>query len=79
VLYQDGHLVLLIPLAAGGSELVACSRGIGEVEGEYLKIVILDWLARELGIREGSLVDVSNADGKFHLQLADKSASPIAN
>lgn len=65
----DGKLTLLIPLIAGGSELIQCSRGIAEVEGEYLKVTILDWLAGKLGIRHGSLVSVSNQDGKFHIRL----------
>ena len=52
----DGKLILLIPLAAGGDKFIECSRGISETEGEYLKIVIPDWLARTLGIKEGNSV-----------------------
>ena len=51
----DGKLLLRIPLDAGGSELVDASRGIGVVEGEFLSIEIMDWLAQKLGISEGSL------------------------
>ncbi|MEI8288002.1 MAG: hypothetical protein WCH99_00905 [Verrucomicrobiota bacterium] len=36
----DGKLMLRIPLAAGGQSLVACSRGIGVVDGDSLKVVI---------------------------------------
>ena len=41
------------------------------MEGEYLKIVIPDWLASKLGIQEGTLVSVNNANGKFNMQPID--------
>jgi orotate phosphoribosyltransferase len=63
----DGQLVLRIPLAAGGSQLVECSRGIGEVQGECLKVSIPEWLAEKLGISAGSQVRVDNYDGKFNI------------
>ena len=53
VMKVNGELVLFVPLSAGGDELVACSRGIGEVQGEFLKIVIPAWLAGLLGSRKG--------------------------
>jgi hypothetical protein len=68
VLKVNGQLTLLIPLEAGGAELIACSRGICEIEGPCLKIVIPDWLAGMLRIKEGDLVCVSNSDGKLHIQ-----------
>ena len=68
----DGKLMLRIPLAAGGSELVACSRGIGIVDGEFLSIHIMDWLAKKLSIGESSIVSVDNADGKFNIRPADE-------
>ena len=73
----NGKLMLRIPLESGGRELVECSRGIGGVEGDFLNIVILDWLAEKHGISEGSTVDVDNADGKFNIRLseADQAAS----
>ena len=67
VLKINGELVLIIPLSAGGDELVDCSRGISEVQGESLKIVIPEWLAGMLRIEEGDLVCVNNSDGKFHI------------
>jgi hypothetical protein len=76
---RDGELVLLIPLASGGSQLIECSRGIAEVEGEYLKVIIRDWLAEKLDIREGSLVFVSNEGGKFNIQPSRGSANSIPN
>jgi hypothetical protein len=68
VLKIDGELVLIIPLEAGGDELAECSRGISEVQGNYLRVVIPEWLAGMLRIEEGDLVCINNADGKFHIQ-----------
>ncbi|MGB7285065.1 MAG: hypothetical protein WBE13_22585 [Candidatus Acidiferrum sp.] len=65
VLKVMGELMLLIPLADGGSEMVECSRGISEVQAEFLKIVIPEWLAGLLRIEEGDLVCVQS-DGKLH-------------
>ena len=67
VLKIDGELVLIIPLSARGDELMKCSRGISEVQGEFLKIVIPEWLAGMLRIEEGDLVCVEDADGRFHI------------
>ncbi len=64
----EGKLILRIPLEAGGDQLIDCSRGVSEVEGEYLKIVIPEWLAGMLRIEEGDLVSVDNADGKFNIR-----------
>ncbi len=67
VLKVMGELMLLIPLADGGAGLVESSRGISEVQGEFLKIVIPEWLAGMLRIEEGDLVCVHNTGGKFHI------------
>ena len=71
VLNANGELMLLIPLVEGGSELIECSRGISEVQGEFLKIVIPEWLAGMLRIEEGDLVCVHNTDGKFHIHASN--------
>jgi hypothetical protein len=68
VLKVDGQLMLLVPLGSGGSELLLCSRGISEIQGDFLKIVIPEWLAGMLRIEEGDLVCVHNGDDKFHIQ-----------
>jgi len=68
VLKVDGQLMLLVPLGSGGSELFECSRGISEIQGDFLKIVIPEWLAGMLRIEEGDLVCVHNGDDKFHIQ-----------
>ena len=75
VVKVNGQLMLLIPLAAGGDELVECSRGISEVEANVLKIVIPEWLAGLLRIEEGDLVCVHNGDDKFHIQPSN--ARPV--
>ena len=67
----DDKLTLRIPLAAGGTELIECSRGIAHVTGEELHIIVPQWLATKLGILEGSRVVVDNRDGKFNIRTAD--------
>jgi hypothetical protein len=67
VLKVLGELMLLIPLADGGLEMVESSRGISEVQGEFLKIVIPEWLAGMLRIEEGDLLCVQS-DGKLHIR-----------
>jgi hypothetical protein len=63
----DGKLSLRIPLEAGGDQFVEFSRGIAEVQGEYLIIVIPEWLAAMLRIEPGDMVCVDNANGKFNI------------
>ena len=64
----DGKLTLRIPLAAGADKFIQCSRGISEIDGEYLKIVIPEWLAGTLRIEEGSVVSVENENGKLNIR-----------
>ncbi len=71
VLKVNGELVLFIPLSAGGEELVELSRGISEVEGEFLRINIPAWLAADLRIEEGDLVCVRKAGGLFRIGPSD--------
>ena len=71
VLKVNGELVLFIPLSAGGDELIELSRGISEVEGEFLRINIPVWLAAVLRIEEGDLVCVRKAGGMFRIGLAE--------
>jgi len=63
----DGKLTIMIPLEAGGDQLIACSRGISEIQGDYLKVTIPEWLSGILRIEEGSLMSVNNANGKFNI------------
>jgi hypothetical protein len=67
VLQVNGELVLFIPISAGGQELIELSRGISEVEGEFLRINIPAWLATVLRIEEGDLVCVHKAGGMFRI------------
>ena len=71
VLKVNGELVLFIPLSAGGDELIELSRGISEVEGEFLRISIPAWLAAVLRIEEGDLVCVHKAGGLFRIGPSD--------
>ena len=48
-----------------------CSKGISEVEGEYLKITIPEWLAGMLRISEGSIVSIDNENGKCNIRPAN--------
>jgi hypothetical protein len=75
VIKKDGQLVLLIPLSEGGQELRESSRGISDVEGDYLKIVIPEWLAGMLQIEEGDLVCVNNLNRKFNISAV--SSRPV--
>ncbi len=75
VLKVNGQLALMIPLDAGGSELVECSRGISEIDGEFLKIVLPEFLVGLLRVEEGDLVWIHNADGKFNIQAVK--AAPV--
>lgn len=73
VLKIDGQLVLVIPLAAGGDELIECSQGISEVQGDFLRIVIPEWLAGMLRIDEGDLVCIDNSDGRLRIRPSNPS------
>jgi hypothetical protein len=70
----DGQLTLRIPLDAGGRDLIECSRGISSIEGDFLVIVIQDWLAKKLGLFAGSNVIVDNAEGKLNIRSNDPRA-----
>ncbi|HYK78304.1 MAG TPA: AbrB/MazE/SpoVT family DNA-binding domain-containing protein, partial [Micropepsaceae bacterium] len=54
-----------------GSDLAASAKGISEIDGDYLRVTIPDWLADKLGIREGTVVDVHNTGGKFNILPAE--------
>jgi len=64
----DGRLLLRIPLEHGGDQFVAASRGIGLVVGDELHVAIPEWLAKQLGIGEGTIVDIDNRNGKFNIR-----------
>jgi hypothetical protein len=64
-LSYESHLKL------AASELIECSRGISEVEKDYLKITIPEWLAGMLRIDEGSLVSVDNRNGRCNIHPID--------
>ncbi len=64
---EQGHLTLRIPLSEGGEALAPLAKGIGNIEGEDLVVVIQPWLAEMLKIGANSLVVIDNAEGKFRI------------
>ncbi|MDP1578831.1 MAG: hypothetical protein Q8M02_01045 [Candidatus Didemnitutus sp.] len=66
----------MIPLAVGGSDLIQCTKGIGVVDGHFLKIEVQPWMAEKLGISEGTIMSVDTTEGKFRMQRAVE-AEPI--
>jgi hypothetical protein len=65
VLKVNGQLMLLVPLDSGSPEQMETAPGIAEVCGDFLKIVIPEWLAGVLSIEEGDLVSIQNSDRKL--------------
>jgi hypothetical protein len=73
-MFKD-NLTLRIPLEEGGNKLVPFARRIGEVDDEYLNIIIPPWLAEKLNIKEGSLVLVDNQNNKLNFTRSDANDS----
>jgi len=67
ILKANGELMLLVPLAETIGT-VKPSRCVLDTQGEFLKIVIPEWLAEMLEVEEGDSLRVSNADGEFQIQ-----------
>jgi hypothetical protein len=65
VLKVNGQLMLLVPLDPGSPEQMETAPGIAEICGDFLKIVIPEWLAGVLSIEEGDLVSIQNSDRKL--------------
>ena len=68
VLSVDAELMILIPLSDGVTEFVECTQGIGEVPGDYLKVVIPEWLRGVLRVEEGDRVVLTSTRRKFGMQ-----------
>jgi len=67
VVKANGELILLVPLTeAIGS--VTPSDSFLDVQGNFLKIVIPEWLAEMLEVGEGDFLRVSSAGGEFQIQ-----------
>lgn len=73
----DGKLTLRIPLDAGGATLAPFARRIGDIDGEFLVVVIQPWLAEKLNIGPGSLVVVDNENGKFTISRSALNDGPL--
>ena len=74
-LYGD-QLALKIPLEEGGHALAPLARDIGFVEDDCLIVIIKPWLAEKLNITLGSLVYVSNTNGKFTITRSAANDGP---
>ena len=72
----DGELAILIPLKLRGAVIAPLAKGIGEINGEFLKVVIQPWLAEKLRIAAGSLVIVDNMNGKFTITRSAANDQP---
>jgi len=72
----NGNLMVRIPLAVGGDKLAPLAHGIGEIDGEYLNVVIQPWLAEKLRIAPGNLVVVDNRNGKFTITRSAANDQP---
>lgn len=64
---ENGQLTLRIPLIEGGDKLAPYAKGIGEVIGDELVIIIQPWLATQLRIGANSLVFIDNIEGKLRI------------
>ena len=67
VVRANGELMLLIPLEET-MDGVKPSRDFLDTQGNFLKIVIPEWLAEMLEVGEGDFLRVINADGEFQIQ-----------
>ena len=67
----NDQFCLMIPLEAGGDELVPLTTKIATVEGDMLKVVVPDWMMKYLGLRVDGLVDIDIVDGKFNIKSAE--------
>ena len=67
---------MILKARVAGAALAPLAKRIGEIDGEFLKVVIQPWLAEKLRIAEGSLVIVDNANGKFTITRSAANDEP---
>jgi hypothetical protein len=67
---------VILKARVAGAALAPLAKRIGEIDGEFLKVVIQPWLAEKLRIAEGSLVIVDNANGKFTITRSAANDEP---
>ena len=56
--------------------LAPLAKRIGDIDGEFLKVVIQPWLAEKLRIATGSLVIVDNVTGGFTITRSAANDEP---
>jgi hypothetical protein len=71
------ELAIRIPLETYGAALAPFAKGIGEIDGEFLKVIIPPWLAEKLRIGAGSLVIVDNVNGNFTITRSAANDTPV--
>lgn len=69
---HEGQLMLRIPIDSGGDKLAPYAKGIGEINGNTLNVVIQPWLAEKLRIFAASIVIVDNCNGKLSITRSPK-------
>jgi hypothetical protein len=72
----NDKLTVRIPLAVGGDRLAPLTKGLGQIDGEYLNVTIPPRLAKKLRIHADSIVSVDNRKGKFNITLGAANAQP---
>ena len=71
----EGELTLRIPRSLGGDQF-ALLIDFGQIEGDYLQVIIPGWLAEKLRIGEGSWVVVDNVNGRFTITRSALNDAP---
>ena len=71
-----GRLMIRIPLWMGGRALAPLCRSVSTIEDDHLVVIIRPWLAQQLRIGAGSVVDVDNRNGKFTITRSDENDAP---
>ncbi len=64
---EGDRLILRIPLDAGGEQLHLVTCGMSEIDCDDLVVTIPDWLARKIGVAEGTCVYVDDRSGQFNI------------
>jgi hypothetical protein len=64
---MDGRFVLCVPLAAGGDKFIECTQGISKVH-EGVLFIVVDRFAGPMGLVDGDVVVIHNADGQFNIR-----------
>jgi hypothetical protein len=64
---REGQLVLRVPLEDGGHRLRTIARAVSFVENGDLVVLLPEWLAERMDLREGTTVHVDDRWGKLNI------------